>query len=234
MNAIPNLSTEIISIFVGTVETRWPGKAASAIAKRATESVLRLEASGFVEDSQADLKVHGGPEKAIHHYAAEHMDYWRRRFPGDVEKFVPGCFGENISTVGLNEQNLCLGDVLTMGSAKVQICQGRQPCWKLNAHTGNAGMAAAFQQTARTGWYYRVLEIGLVQAGDCVRLIERTCPEWSLDRLIKARFQSELDADLAKELSDLSALSESWRGAFRKKQVRGFVENTEARLMGKV
>lgn len=232
MNANPSVSAEIISIFVGTVETRWPGKAASAIGKRATESVLRLEANGFVEDSQADLKVHGGPEKAVHHYAAEHMDYWRRTFPDDAERFVPGCFGENISTIGLNEQNLCLGDVLTLGAAKVQVCQGRQPCWKLNAHTGNAGMAAAFQQTARTGWYYRVLETGLVQAGDSVRLIERTCPEWTLDRLINARFEPELGADLAKELTDLLALSENWRAAFRKKQVRDYVENTDARLKG--
>lgn len=234
MNAVPDLSAEIISVFVGEVASPWPGKAASAIAKKATDAVLHLEANGFVEDSQADLKVHGGPEKAVHHYAADHMDYWRQTFPEDADKFMPGCFGENISTIGLNEQNLCLGDMLAMGSATVQICQGRQPCWKLNAHTGNPRMAAVFQQTARTGWYYRVLQAGTVRSGDTVRLMERPCPDWSLQRVIEARFESDLSPDKAKALSNLSVLSESWRQAFLKKQARGFKENTDARLKGEL
>ena len=232
MSMIPDLSAEITSLFVGKVKDRWPGKAPSAIGKQATDANLRLKETGFAEDSQADLEFHGGPEKAVHHYAAEHMEHWRQAFPDHADKFVPGCFGENISTVGLNEQNLCLGDVLTMGSARVQICQGRQPCWKLNAHTGITEMAARFQRTAYTGWYYRVLETGKVQAGDVVRLVERTHPDWPLDRVIRARFDPALSADQARELSNLPAISESWRGAFRKKQARGFKEDTSARLMG--
>ena len=232
MSTVPDLSAEITSLFVGKVEDRWPGKAPSAIGKQPTDAVLLLEEAGFVEDNQADLKFHGGPEKAVHHYAAEHMEHWRQAFPDHAGQFVPGCFGENISTAGLNEQNLCLGDVLTMGSARVQICQGRQPCWKLNAHTGIAEMAARFQQTARTGWYYRVLETGKVQAGDIVRLVDRRHPDWPLVRVIHARFDPALSADQARELSNLPALSESWREAFRKKQARGFKEDTSARLTG--
>ncbi|MEH6405506.1 MAG: MOSC domain-containing protein [Sneathiella sp.] len=222
MNTTPDLSAKITSVFVGKIENRWPNKAPSAIGKHSTDAVLRLEKNGFLEDSQADLKVHGGPEKAIHHYASENMDYWRQAFPDHAEKFIPGCFGENIATLGLNEQNLCLGDTLTMGSATVQICQGRQPCWKLNAHTNIPQMVAAFQQTARTGWYYRVLETGSVQAGDRVRLIERVHPDWTLDRLIKARFDKKLSSNDAKELAESMVISESWREAFGKKQARGF------------
>ncbi|MEM7221970.1 MAG: MOSC domain-containing protein [Pseudomonadota bacterium] len=232
MSARPTLAAEITALFVGKVEDRWPGKAPSAIGKRATEAVLRLEENGFLEDSQADLTVHGGPEKAVHHYAAEHMAHWRRIFPEKAAQFLPGCFGENISTIGLNEQNLCLGDVLTMGSARVQITQGRQPCWKLSAHTGIEQMAARFQLSGRTGWYYRVLESGEVQAGDQLRLAERPHPDWPLERVIKARFDPRLDPDDARALAGLPALSESWRAAFRKKQERAFKEDTRARLEG--
>ena len=232
MSTVPDLAAEIVSLFVGDVKNPWPDKAPSAIAKQSTDVVLRLESDGFTNDNQADLKVHGGPEKALHHYAAEHMDYWRQTFPDHAEKFLPGCFGENISTIGLSEQNLCLGDILTMGSAKVQICQGRQPCWKLNAHTAITQMAAAFQRTARSGWYYRVLETGNVQAGNEIRLIERSQPDWTLDRLIKARFNPRLCSSEARELSASTQLSESWREAFRKKQDRSFEENTNSRLNG--
>lgn len=232
MSPTVELSGEILALFVGKVENRWPGKAPSAIGKQPTDSLLRLEKNGFTEDSQADLKVHGGPEKAVHHYAVENMNYWRQVFPDHAEIFMPGCFGENMSTTGLTEQNLCLGDILSMGSATVQICQGRQPCWKLNAHTNIPQMAAAFQRTARTGWYYRVLETGSVQVGNLVRLIDRPEPNWPLHRLISTRFDRNLSLEDANELANSQTLSESWRDAFQKKRDRSYKENTAPRLKG--
>jgi len=232
MSGIPEPSGKILSLFTGRVENRWPGKAPSAINKHLAEGPLDLAENGFVEDRQADLKVHGGPEKAVHHYASEHMDFWRQMFPDNGGQFVPGCFGENISTAGLHEDNLCLGDILSLGTARVQICQGRQPCWKLNEHTGITEMAAKFQKTARTGWYYRVLENGVVTAGDDVKLVDRSHPHWSLTRLIKARFDPNLAVDDALELSQVSALSASWRQVFGKKSQSGFTENTDSRLLG--
>ena len=232
MSGVPEPSGKILSLFTGRVENRWPGKAPSAINKQLAEGPLDLAEHGFVDDRQADLKVHGGPEKAVHHYASEHMDFWRRMFPGHADRFVPGCFGENISTAGLHEDNLCLGDILSLGTGRVQICQGRQPCWKLNEHTGITEMAAKFQKTGRTGWYYRVLETGIVAAGDDVKLLERSHPQWSLNRLIKARFDPNLAVGDALELSQLSALSAHWRQAFGKKSQSGYVENTDSRLLG--
>jgi len=232
MSTLPELHAKITGVFVGKVENHWPGKAPSAIAKHFTSAELNLQPNGFVEDMQADLKVHGGTEKAVHHYAAEHMDHWRLAFPDHADQFVPGCFGENISTTGLNEQNLCLGDILPMGTAKVQICQGRQPCRKLNAHTGIDQMAGAFQRSARTGWYYRVLESGQVKFGDTIRLIERPHADWCLDRLIKARFNPKTSRDDATELANNPAISQSWRQAFKKKQNRDFQEDTAPRLIG--
>ncbi|MCR9213086.1 MAG: MOSC domain-containing protein [Proteobacteria bacterium] len=230
MTTPPELSAKITALYVGKVEERWPGKAPSAIGKKPTNEPLHLEENGFVEDAQADLKVHGGPEKALHHYAADHMNFWRRMFPDKAEIFVPSCFGENISTVGMIEETLCLGDILTLGTATVEICQGRQPCWKLSAHTGLKQMAAVFQKSGRTGWYYRVKEPGIVQAGDEIRLQHRAHAAWPLSRVISARFDRNIRPEDATALSRLPALSASWREAFEKKGQKGFQENTDARL----
>ncbi len=225
-------SGTIIGLFVGQPQDRWPGRPPSAIAKQPVDGPLAVDAHGFSNDQQADLRVHGGPEKALHHYASEHVAFWRKTFPDSAGQFAPGCFGENISTTGLTEDNLCIGDILRFGSAGVQICQGRQPCWKLNAHIGNDAMAAHFQKTGRTGWYYRVVEGGTVAVGDPMTLLERRHPEWPLRRLINARFDPRLATALARELAGLEALSESWRSAFAKKSDRGFTENTDSRLKG--
>lgn len=232
MSSVPDLSAQVTALFVGKVEERWPGKAPSAIGKKSTAAPLRLEETGFVEDAQADLSVHGGPEKALHHYAADHLEHWRGMFPAQAGFFNPGCFGENISTLGLTEETLCLGDILTLGTATVEICQGRQPCWKLSAHTGFKQMAALFQKSGRTGWYYRVSEPGIVQAGDDIRLCHRPHGDWPLSRLISARFDRSLDPAEAAILAELPALSMSWREAFARKTTRDYRENTDARLKG--
>ena len=130
--ALPKLETTIENIFLGTVEERWPGKAPSAIHKSCAAGAQAIEAHGFTADAQADLKVHGGADKAIHHYTADHYPFWRSEghLPTST---IPAAFGENISTFGLTEDTVCIGDIFTLGSAVVQISQGRQPCWKLNA-----------------------------------------------------------------------------------------------------
>ena len=232
MSAASEPTGKILSLFTGQAESLWPDRPASAICKQLAEGPLNLGALGFAGEQQADLKVHGGPEKAVHDYASEHMDFWRRAFPDLAGRFAPGGFGENVSTVGLDEDNLCLGDILSLGTAWVQVCQGRQPCWKLNLHTGIAEMAAKFQKTGRTGWYYRVLESGVVAAGDDMSLLERSLPHWPLRRLIKARFDPNLDIAEALELSRLAVLSANWRQAFGRKSHAGYVENTDARLLG--
>ena len=221
----PKLEAVITGLFVGKAKQRWKGKPPSAIGKRAVPGPLRLTTTGFAEDEQADRSAHGGPDKAVHHYASDHLDHWRRAFPDKADRFIPGCFGENIATLGLTEGNLCLGDVLQIGSATVQICQGRQPCWKLNMHIGIEAMAAAFQKSARTGWYYRVVETGAVKLGDTIALVDRRHDDWTLDRLVRCRFDPQLDARVAAELSGMEALSESWRTAFAKKRDRRLAQD---------
>ena len=135
-------------------------------------------------------------------------------------------------STGLVEEAICIGDVFSIGSARVQICQGRQPCWKLSAHIGLPEMAAQFQLTGRTGWYYRVLEGGSVGPGGEMRLLERVHPSFSVYAVTQARFDQRLDPGRAKEIAELAALSENWRAAFLKKSERGHREDTRARLSG--
>ena len=226
------LEAIILGVFTGKARDRWDGKAPSAIAKQAASGPLWLSKTGLASDEQADTAVHGGPEKALHHYAADHMAHWATAFADRSDFFQPGCFGENISSLGLTEATLCLGDVLQMGGATVEICQGRQPCWKLNLHTEIAAMAPSFQRTGFTGWYYRVLEEGEVAAGGTIRLIQRQHPDWTLQRLIKARFDPKLQPHEAQELSQLAVLAEGWRAAFARKMDPTYAENTDRRLKG--
>ena len=227
-----DLKAKIIGLYLGKATEIWEGKGLTAIDKKLCEDRLEIDENGFVRDQQGDLKVHGGPEKAIHHYAADHMAYWKAQYPDHADQFVSGCFGENISTEGLTEDNLCLGDILSLGTAKVQICQGRQPCWKLTKHTGIKNFAIAFQETALTGWYYRVLENGHVQMGDTMELLERPQPDWVLRQLIRARFDKNIDSDAALKLADNKFLASPWKASFQKKADKNYKEDTSKRLNG--
>ncbi|WP_305987331.1 MOSC domain-containing protein [Roseibium sp. MMSF_3544] len=225
-----NENWKIIGLYLGEPEQRWEGKAPSAIRKTQAVGEVQITQTGLVGDKQADIEVHGGPDKALHIYPSEHYRHWREAFPDHQQKFHAGGFGENISSAGFTEEDLCIGDILAAGSVRVQITQGRQPCWKLNLHTGNPAMAAAFQKTARTGWYFSVLQTGILEAGDKLELAERPCPDWNLKDVIHARFNPRLDPAIAKALADLKELAEPWRAAFAKKADPDYREDTSRRL----
>lgn len=232
MRETTELRATIIGLYIGQARQRWAGKPASAIGKHLTETAQFLNETGFENDQQADLSVHGGLEKAVHHYSAEHYPAWQSELDPAAADFGPGRFGENIATHGMTEADLCIGDVLTLGSAVVEISQGRQPCWKLNAHTGIETMAALFQQTARTGWYYRVLKPGTAGIGDEIRRLECPNPGWTVERVTRARLNPRLDPEIAATLAALPRLAPGWAAAFRRKAEQEYRENVAARLDG--
>lgn len=209
-------TTAILGLFTGEVATPWEGKAPSAISKSKRFGPLKVTPLGLEGDHQADLEVHGGVDQALHHYSAEHMPFWKSEFPDHDARFGPGCFGENISTPDFTDDSICIGDVVELGTAVVQVTQGRKPCWKLDAHIGRPGMAYSFRKTLKTGWYYRVLETGTVKEGDAARVVERTSQDWSVSRVTKALFDAKLDKVLADQLAALPHLSKVWRDHFSK------------------
>lgn len=227
-----NDTAQVAGLFTGEPEHRWEGKPFSAIRKRRADGPLKVTSAGLAGDAQADLEVHGGPDKAVHIYPAEHYAHWRRVFPEMAAIYGPGGFGENISSEGLSEADLCIGDVLAAGGARLQISQGRQPCWKLNLHTDNPAQGAAFQKTGKTGWYVRVLQEGTVEEGDTLSVVDRPCPEWNLREVILARFSPRLDPAVAVALSELEQLAEPWRSAFARKVDPDYEEDIAPRLPG--
>ncbi len=223
------IEARIDGLFLGKVADRWEGHAPSAIAKIAVKGRRKINEFGFLTDEQADLEHHGGHDKAIHHYAAEHYENWISE--GEIPAgTMPAAFGENIATRGMTEQTLCIGDKLCLGTAVVQISQGRQPCWKVSEHTKNAKMAYLFQKTSRTGWYYRVLETGAAGVGDKVVLIERTQPDWSVARVTSARLSRQISQQDAEKLATLPELANGWRQAFRRMADGNQEEDTSMRL----
>jgi len=175
--------TRIDRLLTGPAKPFGPRAAPSGIDKRPVAGRTWLGREGFTGDEQGDRKHHGGPEKAVHHYAFEHYAPWREAIGARDVLTRPGAFGENLSTTGLSEAQIAIGDTFRAGGALIQVSQGRQRCWKLNLRFGVPDMAFRVQASGRTGWYYRVIEEGFVEAGDDLVLVERISPEWTIERL---------------------------------------------------
>ncbi|MFC3715258.1 MOSC domain-containing protein [Luteimonas soli] len=203
----------------------------SAIDKRPLAGVVAIGALGFDGDEQGDPRVHGGPDKAVHHYAFDHYPAWRADIGDSPLLRAPGAFGENISTRGLDEGNVCLGDRFALGSALLEVSQGRQPCWKLNDRFGVPDMARRVQASGRTGWYYRVLQPGNAQAGDELRLDARPHPEWTLQRLNALLFDRVLSREALEPVLQLP-LVPSWRRLVERRLQQGDVEEWTRRIDG--
>ncbi|MGB7321636.1 MAG: MOSC domain-containing protein, partial [Albidovulum sp.] len=124
------------------------------------------------------------------------------------------------------------GDKLRLGSAVVQISQGRQPCWKVSEHTANKKMAYLFQKTGRTGWYYRVLEPGSAGIGDTISLLERTQANWTVKRVTTARLTRKVSREDADILATMPELARGWRTAFARMADGERDEDTIERLLG--
>lgn len=203
----------------------------SAIAKHPRQGPLAVGRLGLEGDEQGDLRVHGGVEKAIHHYPREHYAAWAAELGEHPLLAEPGAFGENFSTTGWRESDVCLGDRIRVGSALLEVSQGRMPCWKLNDRFDVAQMALRVQQSGRTGWYYRVLEEGVVQAGERLELVERPHGEWSVARLSAVLFDKHLEPELLRECLALP-LVPSWRKTLQRRLEHRQVEDWAPRLHG--
>lgn len=203
----------------------------SAIAKQPRQTTLAVTTLGLENDEQGDLRVHGGVEKAIHHYPREHYAAWAAELGEHPLLGQPGAFGENFSTTGWTEADLCLGDRIRAGTALLEVSQGRMPCWKLNDRFDVAQMALRVQESGRTGWYYRVLEEGSVAAGAMLQLVERPFANWSLQRLSGVLFDKRVDPDSLRECLELP-LPPNWRRTLSRRLENGAVEDWSPRLQG--
>jgi MOSC domain-containing protein YiiM len=187
----------------------------SGIFKSPVYGRVRLSADNLAGDGQADLTVHGGADKAVCVYSADHFPLWRREL--GVEECGPGWFGENFSVEGQLETTVAVGDTYRIGTALVQISQPRAPCWKLGRRWNRLDMPKLVLASGRTGWYLRVLSEGEVEPGDTLTLVERPYPRWTIDAVNAVAYSRGGASDIAalRELATCPALAEAWRGGFR-------------------
>lgn len=225
------MSTPIRAVLIAKTSSLGRHGVASGIFKRPLDHAVNVTRTGLTGDEQGDKRHHGGPEKAVHHYAFDHYAVWKAEAPELAEVLgKEGAFGENISTEGLTEADVCIGDIYRLGTALVEVSQARQPCWRLNERFGNAAMARRVQDTGRTGWYYRVLEEGQVGPGDTLDLLDRPAAEWPLGRILHVLYRDTLNTDELAQLAELSPLTEPWRSLARHRLERYVVEDWSHRL----
>ena len=141
-------SARIRSIHVGQIAPLGKDGVLSAFVKRAVATTVEVTPLGLVGDSQADLRVHGGPEKAVYGYATANYAAWRTEYPQHSRLLVPGGFGENLAIDGMMEADLCVGDVHEIGGALLQVCQPRQPCFKFALRFDDTALPRAWSGTA--------------------------------------------------------------------------------------
>jgi MOSC domain-containing protein YiiM len=199
--------------------------AASAIAKSPVPGPVKIGFLGLEGDEQADLRVHGGPDKALHHYPHDHYARWE----GEALRAGPGAFGENVATLGLLEDAVCIGDRFRLGSALLEISQGRQPCWKQGERLRWPALPALMVKERRSGWYYRVIEPGVAASGDTLSLVERPLPAWTVRRVFGLLVAGDhrMDPAALGELAGMTLLFAGWRA--RAAELRALMANSTAK-----
>ncbi|MDX1964054.1 MAG: MOSC domain-containing protein [Pirellulales bacterium] len=177
--------------------------------KESVTGPVAVDWCNLAGDGQADLENHGGRDKAICAYAAEHYPEWRRDL--SLDEFPYGAFGENLTIAGLVESHVCIGDEYATGTALVQVSQPRQPCWKLARRWRIKELTARVIANGKTGWYFRVLRPGIIATGDDLRLTARPRPDWSIARANHVLYVERKSESLSRELASVPELSASWR-----------------------
>jgi MOSC domain-containing protein YiiM len=163
----------VVSLNVGGPrEVEWRGRLVrTSIWKEPVQGPVRVTSLNLDGDAQSDLSVHGGPDKAVYAYPAEHYGYWQREL--DVDALPWAAFGENLTTSGILEPDIAIGDRVRVGSAELMVTQPRLPCFKLGIRFGRDDMVKRFLQSGRSGFYFAVVREGEITAGDRLEIAIR-------------------------------------------------------------
>jgi MOSC domain-containing protein YiiM len=206
----------LVSVQVGTprtvgvpdAEDRMERAFTSAIWKSPVAGPVHAGPLGLAGDAVAEMDVHGGIDQAVLMYAASHYPLWTAELGRHLD---PGAFGENLTVEGLDEDTVCIGDLLEVGPVRFEVSHPRSPCSTLARRHQIPDMIAIVRQNGRSGWYLRVLIEGSVEAGQPVRLLDRPNPAWTIRRAAGAMLHRHRRPAEAAELARCPALSEEWR-----------------------
>jgi MOSC domain-containing protein YiiM len=204
----------VISVNIGLPRTAlWRGETVrTGIFKEPVDGRVRVSGVNLEGDRQADLTVHGGPDKAVYAYPAEHYPYWQE----ELGRALPwGMFGENLTVAGAPlEDELAIGDRLRIGSTELVVSQPRLPCYKLGIRFDDAGMVRRFLASGRSGYYLRIATEGDVGAGDEIDLLARDPARVAVSEISRLATQDRGDIDGLRRALAVAALPEVWREYF--------------------
>jgi MOSC domain-containing protein YiiM len=208
---------KLLSVNVGLPrEIEWMGRIVrTSIFKSPVRGRVRVVQLNLAADQQFDLSVHGGIDKAVYAYPSEHHPFWRHELPGMDLPW--GVFGENLTTEGLLEDAVHIGDRFRVGSAELVVTQPRMPCFKLGIRFERPDIVKRFLQSGRTGFYFAVLKEGEVTAGDSIELLKRDDHGVTVADVVNWYGRDATNQELLRRLSELPSLPESWRDYFRKR-----------------
>jgi MOSC domain-containing protein YiiM len=207
---------EVVSVNVGQPrEVPWRGRRVrTSIFKEPVAGPVEVTRLGLEGDSQSDLRVHGGADKAVYAYPLEHYAHWQA-WLGREEPLPPGRFGENLTVLGLLEDEVAIGDRLRAGSALLEVSQPRTPCFKLGIRMGTGRIQKPFLRSGRVGFYLRVVEAGRVRAGDPIERVARGAGGLTVRDASRLMYLDREDREGAARAADVEALAAGWREAFR-------------------
>ena len=206
---------KILSINVGLPkEVKWKGQTViTGIFKSPAKGVLKVDKINIFGDKQADLKNHGGINKAIYLYPFEHYQYWKETL--NVNDLPFGAFGENLTTLGILESEINIGDYLKIGTAEFAAVQPRLPCYKLGIRFNDAAMVAKFYESKRFGIYLKVTKAGKISPGDEIEIISRDPGNIKVAEIINAYVDRYVTEDFLSAASKLKVLPRWWKEEFK-------------------
>ena len=212
--------SRIVSVNLGfprTIETPR-GPVQTGIFKTSTEARVRAVPDNLEGDGQADRSAHGGPNKAIYGYPIEHYDTWQRELGRD--DFTHGQFGENLTTEGLLENEVGVGDVFRIGSAVLSVSQPRSPCYKLGIRMNDAHFVKRFMKSGRPGFYFRIVEPGEIGRGDAIEHVEHGPARLTVWDVWNLSYGDDFDRDRLARALEIPTLAEEWTRPMRARHSR--------------
>jgi MOSC domain-containing protein YiiM len=207
---------EVVSIQVGKPKPVPYGnrEIMTAFNKQPVRGPVWLAQLNLAGDQQANLEYHGGPDKAVCAYPMDHYAYWEQKLGRPL---APGAFGENLTLRGLLEDELCVGDVFRLGEALLQVTEARIPCVKTAIRHGVDDMPLQLQKTGYTGFYFRVLQEGHVEAGQTLELVERHPLGVKVSYLNQIRYHDRDNVEGLRRILEVNELSGAWRVSLQKR-----------------
>jgi MOSC domain-containing protein YiiM len=208
---------KLVAISVGTPrEVQWRGRSVqTSIFKTPVSRRVHVTSGNIEGDKQSDLSVHGGPEKAVYSYPAEHYDFWRRDLPN--AELPWGAFGENFTTEGLLEDEVWIGDRYRVGTVELVVTQPRMPCYKLAIRFERPDMVKRFLQSRRSGFYLAVEREGELGAGDAIERFARDERGLTVADVVALYAKDSMNQPLLERASGHPSLPAAWREYFRKR-----------------